>query len=47
MTTSPIKAAYNQAIDAYKKANKNIKTAGLSSQNSKINNANPGTGVLY
>ena len=47
MTTSSIKAAYNQAVDAYKRTNKNIKTTGLSSQNSKTNNINSGTGVLY
>ncbi|MSO13249.1 flagellar hook-basal body complex protein FliE [Rickettsiales endosymbiont of Trichoplax sp. H2] len=47
MTTSSIKATYNQAVDAYKRTNKNIKTTGLSSQNSKTNNINSGTGVLY
>ena len=48
MTTSSIKATYNQAVDAYKRTNKNIKATTLSSQNSaKISNANNGTGILY
>ena len=44
MTTSSIKATYNQAVDAYKRTNKNIKTTGLPSQNS---NTTSGAGVLY
>ena len=47
MTISSIKATYNQAVDAYKRTNKNIKTTGLPSQNSKTTNTTSGAGVLY
>jgi hypothetical protein len=45
-TSSSIKPDFSNAVEAYKKANKNIKNLSSSSENSKIN-TNSGHGVLY
>ena len=45
-TSSSIKPDFSNAVEAYKKANKNVKNLGSSSENSKIN-TNSGHGVLY
>ena len=36
-TSSSIKPDFSNAVEAYKKANKNVKNLGSSSENSKIN----------
>ena len=45
-TSSPIKPNFNNAVEAYQKANKNVKNLGSTTQNNKIN-TNSGQGVLY
>jgi|APCry1669189034_1035192.scaffolds.fasta_scaffold59669_3 flagellar hook-basal body complex protein FliE len=45
-TSSSIKPDFSNAVEAYKKANKNVKNLSSSSENSKIN-TNSGHGVLY
>ncbi|MBY0580665.1 MAG: flagellar hook-basal body complex protein FliE [Rickettsiales bacterium] len=45
-TSSSIKPDFSNAVEAYKKANKNVKNLSSSSENSKIS-TNPGHGVLY
>jgi flagellar hook-basal body complex protein FliE len=45
-TSSSIKPDFSNAVEAYKKANKNIKNLSSSSENSKIS-TNSGHGVLY
>jgi flagellar hook-basal body complex protein FliE len=45
-TSSPIKPNFNNAVEAYQKANKNVKNLGLTTQTNKIN-TNSGQGVLY
>jgi flagellar hook-basal body complex protein FliE len=45
-TSSPIKPNFNNAVEAYQKANKNVKNLGSSTQTNKVN-TNSGQGVLY
>ena len=45
-TSSPIKPNFNNAVEAYQKANKNVKNLGSTTQTNKIN-TNSGQGVLY
>ena len=45
-TSSPIKPNFNNAVEAYQKANKNVKNLGSTTQNNKVN-TNSGQGVLY
>ena len=45
-TSSSIKPDFSNAVEAYKKANKNVKNLSSSSENSKIS-TNSGHGVLY
>ncbi|MFK7761183.1 MAG: flagellar hook-basal body complex protein FliE [Candidatus Midichloriaceae bacterium] len=45
-TSSPIKPNFSNAVEAYQKANKNVKNLGSTTQNNKIN-TNSGQGVLY
>ena len=45
-TSSPIKPNFNNAVEAYQKANKNVKNLGSTTQTNKVN-TNSGQGVLY
>lgn len=45
-TSSPIKPNFSNAVEAYQKANKNVKNLGSTTQNNKVN-TNSGQGVLY
>ena len=45
-TSSPIKPNFNNAVEAYQKANKNVKNLDSSTQTNKVN-TNSGQGVLY
>jgi flagellar hook-basal body complex protein FliE len=45
-TSSSIKPDFSNAVEAYRKANKNVKNLSASSENSKIS-TNSGHGVLY
>ncbi len=45
-TSSPIKPSFSNAIEAYQKANKNVKNLSSTTQNNKVS-TNSGQGVLY
>jgi len=45
-TSSPIKPNFNNAVEAYQKANKNVKNLSSTTQTNKVN-TNSGQGVLY
>jgi len=45
-TSSPVKPSFSNAIEAYQKANKNVKNLSSTTQNNKVS-TNSGQGVLY